>query len=293
LNAAINFRTALLSGFIGILVTNFFGFSIVPTTLLFFLFPAFSYSLNFEDGKENKSPKISLSIYQKTTILFVLCAMFFGLWHIAKYWLADYYYQKGANASDKGQMLEAASYFLKALHFSPREPVFWSDMAKSTANLAISKFNNKETDLAAKTGVESLNQAQKAIIMSPNNINLRRNIAGIEVKLAEINPEYMLLARKTLYDSIDLAPTDPKLLYNLALVELRLGNLEKSDDILETAIQLKANYKEARYARALILMDLKKSSEAQEELQYIVAKIDPNDQKVIKQLNEINSTKFP
>lgn len=37
---------ALLSGLIGLLVSNFFGFSVVPTQLLLFLFPALALSLN-------------------------------------------------------------------------------------------------------------------------------------------------------------------------------------------------------------------------------------------------------
>ena len=36
---------ALLSGYIGLLITNFFGFSVVPTALLFWLYPAICFSL--------------------------------------------------------------------------------------------------------------------------------------------------------------------------------------------------------------------------------------------------------
>jgi len=44
-------RISLLAGFIGILVTNFFGFSVVPVNLLFFLFPALSISLGSQSSK--------------------------------------------------------------------------------------------------------------------------------------------------------------------------------------------------------------------------------------------------
>lgn len=36
------FIIALISGYIGLSVSNFFGFSTVPVALLFFLFPAFA-----------------------------------------------------------------------------------------------------------------------------------------------------------------------------------------------------------------------------------------------------------
>ncbi|MFW6110229.1 MAG: O-antigen ligase family protein [Patescibacteria group bacterium] len=39
-NASQNLSSALVSGWVGLLVTNFFGFSVVPTALLFWLYPA-------------------------------------------------------------------------------------------------------------------------------------------------------------------------------------------------------------------------------------------------------------
>jgi O-antigen ligase len=41
-----NSKFELLAGYTGLLVSNFFGFSVVPTQLILFLFPAFALSLN-------------------------------------------------------------------------------------------------------------------------------------------------------------------------------------------------------------------------------------------------------
>ncbi len=41
---------AFLSGWVGLLVTNFFGFSVVPTALLFWLYPAFGFSIYADEG---------------------------------------------------------------------------------------------------------------------------------------------------------------------------------------------------------------------------------------------------
>ncbi len=43
-------RFDLLAGYVGILITNFFGFSVVPVSLLFFLFPAMAFINNNENN---------------------------------------------------------------------------------------------------------------------------------------------------------------------------------------------------------------------------------------------------
>ncbi|EKD79918.1 MAG: hypothetical protein ACD_40C00260G0002 [uncultured bacterium] len=49
-----------------------------------------------------------------------------------------------------------------------------------------------------------------------------------------------------------LAPTDPKLAYNLGLIYTRLGKLDLAEQQFQDAINLKPNYAEPYYALALL-----------------------------------------
>ena len=95
-------------------------------------------------------------------------------------------------------------------------------------------------------------------------------------------------AKETLAEAVALAPSDAKLFYNLALSYGRLGDYNKAIQTLEKTIEMKPNYKEARYALALFLMDEKEFLKAEEQLEYIVIHIDPNDELVKKAVEEIN-----
>jgi len=125
-------RFDLLSGYIAILITNFFGFSIVPVSLLFFLFPAFALveSIDYKIHID----KTRLKFYEKVAIFFVLCTMYYVLFCIAKYWKADVYYNY--------------SKFDQALNISPNEAIYISKQALSDTNvetaskaLKLSPFN--------------------------------------------------------------------------------------------------------------------------------------------------------
>lgn len=104
---------AFLSGFISILVTNFFGFSTTTTGLLFFLFPAFTIGLN---AKAVKLPKIK---YKNNILLVpVLLAALYLLFNTTKYWFSDYFY--------------AQKDMVKAVALSPNEPLFRLEPAKNS-----------------------------------------------------------------------------------------------------------------------------------------------------------------
>ena len=88
-------------------------------------------------------------------------------------------------------------------------------------------------------------------------------------------------------EAITQSPTNPKFLYNLGLLYGREGQLEPALALIGKAIELKANYKEARLAYALLLIDKKEISKAKAELEYILTNIDPNDTITKQTLEEI------
>jgi tetratricopeptide (TPR) repeat protein len=87
-----------------------------------------------------------------------------------------------------------------------------------------------------------------------------------------------------------MAPTEAKLYYNLSLVYYRIGDIDNTIDILKKTIDMKANYKDARYAYAVILSEKGNKEEAINQLHYILERIDPQDGNAKKALEEIDNT---
>ncbi|MFI5240922.1 MAG: hypothetical protein ACHQUA_00645, partial [Microgenomates group bacterium] len=65
------------------------------------------------------------------------------------------------------------------------------------------------------------------------------------------------------------------------------GENELAISTIEKTIELKPNYKEARLAYALLLMDKNEKVRAREQLEYILTKIDPSDPTVKQALEEL------
>ena len=71
-----------------------------------------------------------------------------------------------------------------------------------------------------------------------------------------------------------------------------LSKSEKAKVTLERTIDLKNNYKDPRFALAILLVEEKNYDEAKYQLEYIQKNIDPFDEKVNKKLQEISSLSF-
>jgi O-antigen ligase/Flp pilus assembly protein TadD len=279
---------SLLVGFVSILVTNFFGFSVVPVGVLFFLFPAIAVVLAQQTtNNKQHSEKLHIDTSQKIGIIFVLCCMSYVLFATGRYWYSDLQYSKGVAHNNAGNYVEARRYLIKATRNSPNEAVFWSELSESSAVLGLGLYKEGEQELANNFIANSINESQKAEKLSPKNVNIKRKSASNLIKLSAVNPELLISAIKTLQQAIELAPTEAKLYYNYGLAFARAGDSNKALDIFDKTIEMKSNYRHARFARALLLVEKGETENAKEELEYILERIDPNDSVVRKQLEEI------
>jgi len=186
---------------------------------------------------------------QKITICFVLIINFYLLFIIYNYWKSDVYFN--------------SSQFEKALAITPTEPNFISKLALSDGNI--------ET-------------AFKALKLNPYNQNTRRILISNLVNSNNLEQaEYIIL------DGIDKSPNDPKLYYQLGILQLKLGTEKEAIESLEKAVELKPNYKEGRFALGVTYIDVKEYQKAKENLEYILKSIDPNDELTKKYLDQVNS----
>ncbi|MFZ5932659.1 MAG: O-antigen ligase family protein [Patescibacteria group bacterium] len=276
---------SLLSGFSGILVTNFFGFSVVPTALLFFLYPAMAVSLR-ENNEEVKGYQ-KLEGRQNLAIGSVLLISFYLLYSLGKYWSADLLFAKGKALNDANDPVGARNKLVSAIKLSTKEAIFWDELSQSDALIVEALSESSERQKAKEFADLAVSESERAITLSPRNLNLKRSRANVFIKLSTLDPGYLAGARDTLLDAVTFAPTDAKLYFNLGLTYARLGDVDNALKVFEKAINLKGNYKDARLAYALILIDKGQRQKAKEELTYILEKIDPNDPITRQTLEEI------
>ena len=280
---------ALAAGYSSILVTNFFGFSVVAVSLLFFLMPAMAIGLEQESERVKEYKLLGLTNLQKLGLLIVLSFTLLLFYSFSKYWYADVLYAAGKNKNRTGDFTEASRNLISAVTLSPNEAIFWDELSYSMVNAALALEENNQKDEALNFSQKAIEYGNIANTLSPRNINIKRSRASNFLRLAIINPIYLRDAKNTLAETSLLAPTEAKIFYNLGLTEVRLGERQEALKILAHTIELKPDYRDARFAYALVLIDERRFSEARGELTYILENISHQDAQVISQLEEIKN----
>lgn len=273
-----------ISGYVSVLVSNAFGFSVVPINVVFFLLPAFCLIEIIEQKEINKEFQIGLNLKLLTIGLWLI--VFGLLFLVVKYWYADTLYAMGKSYNDSNDFIQGRKYLINAVKLSPDEAIYWSELSQSSAGIA-SKLHESGEDLSAREiAGYSLKEIDIAEKLSPRNLNIRRDKYFVLLKLLSIDNNLLEIIKNDLVDAINLAPTDAKLYYYLALTYMRAGEDQKSMEVLKNTIELKPNYKDARLAYAILLGESGNKKEAVEELNYILKNIDSRDEFVKQELNK-------
>jgi tetratricopeptide (TPR) repeat protein len=203
------------------------------------------------------------------TILIAILAVFI-LYSISKYWWVDTLFAKGRNLNSNQDPNSARVLLEKAVSLSPNEPAYHQELSETYTNLAI----ESEDEGLIKRAIE---QSEIATALSPTNVSLLRSGFTLFIRLSLIDPKYLVDAINTIQEALKIAPTDAKFLYNLGLTYYRIGENDRAIEILEKTVELKKNYKDARLALALLLIEKGEKQKARENLEYILKFIEPND----------------
>ena len=281
---------ALFSGWLTILITNFFGFSVVAVNLLFFLIPAIIYAINNRKQLKTNDAQFTnkLSKFQKISLGLVSLFIFYTLYLILSYWLADYHFNKAEKLQKQGQYSLAYQEYQQAMQKNPREPLYKNNAATNLAYLSLLFTQQKEASSAAQFALQSEELAQKALFENPYHLNFYRQYAQTLYVLSQIdNHQYFEKIKTALYAAQELAPTDPKITYNLGVIEYRLGNKEQATIWLEKTITMKPNYEIARLWLAKFYQAKEENQKAQEQLEYLLKYINPENQEAKEILKEL------
>ncbi len=262
---------SLISGYITILITNFFGFSVVIVNIYLFLIPAFvlilenmiSYEREFFlfRDKENisKMPANSqFSPFQWMGVIITAVIGFYFLATLMSYWNADKAYAYGSNLDRVGLYQDAYTYLHKAVSQRGDEPVFRDEMAINDAVLATQLLNQRGVQNASAAAQTASTLIKEAVTTStdivssyPNNFVFWKTRIRIFYTLAQVDPQFLPSALEAVRKAADLSPNDASIIYNWGVIEGQSGNIGKAIEVLERAVKLKPDYKDAHYALGL------------------------------------------
>lgn len=276
---------SFFSGLVSIYVTNFFGFSVVPINLMMFILPAFSVGITENENSSYETKNKNLNSAQKSLIAILGVITALTVFSVIRYWYADCLYGQGKANNEVGNTVTALEYLNKAVSYSKKEPVIWQELSEANLNAGLG-LAEKEDQRAFYFFDKAIQSMNTAIQLSENDVNIRRKRASMYIKLSAFEPNQLILAKDELLKTIELAPTDAKLWYNLGLVYARIGEMDTAEVTLEKTIVMKPDYEKARYAYALILVEDGKKEEALDQAEFIIKNINPNYQPALQFIEE-------
>jgi hypothetical protein len=227
------FYPVLSAAIVGFAVTNFFGFSVIPVYFLMMMIASLGDTIT---KPVITTPPLHLG-YLYLAIPFLLiypCTIF----------LADTNYAKGKAYLDQANPQVAIEYLQKSLQLRYGLDLYHATLAETYAQLGLSDLALKEVEINKQ--------------LNPYHLNFYKSRTKVYLTLASLDPKYHEPAAIELQRARELAPTDPKLAYNLGLVYSRMNDLGQAEQQLVQAITMKPNYAEPYYALTLIYEQDKK-----------------------------------
>ena len=292
---------ALVGSYISILVSNFFGFSVVNTNLTLFLIPAFFYALltpnskqlTLLKGRENDKLTSSALIL---ILAFGIIALVFEL-KLLRMWSADKDFALGTNLNKVGEVVQANTYLENAVKVRPQEDLFKNELALNLAYLAYASQMQDLATQAAQLAIRSNEMSREIIENHPRNIVFYKNRALALSQFEDIDQKYLVESLEALKTAKSLAPTDAKISYNVAISYGRVGMYDEALKEFTNATTLKPDYRNAHYYKALVAITAAKNTPektdeyykiAKESLTYILKNISKDDTEAQELLNSLN-----
>ena len=286
---------SLVAGFITILITNFFGFSVVIMNIYFFLIPLFvlilmdvldDKSLGFKLGKVGE---IGFFGWSLISLSFLVTA--YLLFFLFNFWRADVLYALGNNYSKSGEYQQAYSLLRSAVSIHS-EPVFQDEVSTNDASFALAiayssqgKNATESAQIISQLAAESSSINDSLTNSHPNNILFWKSRVRIFYNLAQIDNSYLskaLVAMKRVYE---LGGNEASIAYNLGVLYGQSGDSKKAVEILKKTVALKPDYRDAHYALGLFYNDIGEKEKAIYEMEYILSHFSKDDEQAKQSLS--------
>lgn len=267
-------------GWVSILITNFFGFSVVIIQLLLFLLPAAAYLLSLGENDDRRiSRNLSLSPVMQNIIFIVTSLLLVSiLGYLVIVWNADKTYESGYRDERTGNYAKAYTPLSVATHMIPDEPLYHDDYATTLATLAVAAMENEDATLAATLASHAIAENDASLTISPNNVSYWKTRTKIFYALSTIDERMISYAIQSLEKAQTLSPFDPKIVYNLAILVGKTGDTDKAITYLIQAKALKTNYRDAYYALYVFYQDKGQKTQATDVINQYLTNVDSQDQ---------------
>lgn len=294
---------ALVGSYASILVSNFFGFSVVLVNLLFFLIPLFVYDFighpSFAKSIEPNTKDDSLGFMKIIPLVLLGLVIAFMEITLLRYWLADKHYAMGYNLNRLDQQFEATQELATATKLRPSEPLFRDELAINLGTLSLIAAQGGQASQAAELAKQAKLLSDSVVDQHPNNVTYYKSRTRILYGLSQVDPKYLDEAIVSIEKAHTLAPQDAKIMYNRALIYEQKGDRNKAIQYLRESINLKKDYRDPYYALALLLAENAKelegtdsaqklNDEAKDLLNYSLQYIAPGDEQAQELLNTLN-----
>jgi len=279
----------MLAGITALTVSNSLGFSTVMVTVLMFIFFGLTTIL-VQNETVIDIPKKPLTSWHYSSLIGVGLTVMYVLWMIGSWWSADRDFTQGKGFLRAGYTREGLELLQSAIVQSPAEALFYDELATSYAQVAVSLFQQQDATAAAQLAAEAISTSDQALALNGRHINFLKSRARLFILLGTLDTKYYDRARITLEDTIPRAPTDAKVRYNLALVEVAQGNLDRAQQRFEETLVLKPNYEGARLQLARLYQSRGMTAQAMVEYQTILSSINPNNQEALSELGAIQAS---
>lgn len=292
------FATALPAAFVSILISNFFGFSVVIINLFLYMIPLWFFfftgdiekqkTLEFSSKVREKRQTQGIDPYQWTGLITLVLVALFMLIQLGRFWQADVSYALGSNLNRVGDYQSAYPSLTKAVQIRPAEPVFKDELSINLATL----IQSNDATTGSQLAQQAINTSDEVVSSHPNNVVFWKSRVRVFYLLSQIDPRYLKQALEAILVAKKLAPTDAKVSYNVGVLYGQNNEFEKGLQELTQTISLKPNYRDAYYARGIFYNQLSTTAvgtkkielanKAIADMQFILKNISPTDGETIK-----------
>jgi putative inorganic carbon (HCO3(-)) transporter len=246
---------AWIAAFTGLHVSNFFGFSTVVVSTLFFLTPAFLLIWNDADNMELKTLKMRKEkgeLRNPNGLFWIIAVFFIGFGcyltlKVVHMWRADMLFAQGKQRmSQSNEPMLAIQSLQEAINIAPDEAIYHEEISLIAAQLAVATAQQEQSTVAGQLAEFAFNHSDEMMKLNPVHLNFYKSRARMLIVLSQLAPVLLNDALSVLEKAQTLAPTDPKIMYNRAVLLENLGKKEESIALLKRVLEMKPNYVNAQ-----------------------------------------------
>jgi len=230
---------ASLGGLVSLWVSNFFGFSVVPTQVLMVLLVGIVIALTWDSKVITVTPQTRYIRWAALGVtVIVTIALFVGWYRVAA---AEILFVSGRSLLSSSP-LTGLEKLQSSVSSNPFEPRYRQKLSEGYAIAATTAPNETQKNLFV---TRALSEAQIAYAQNPYDYILRSGLIRTYLKLATSDSSYMQKAIELAEINTLKCPTSAYDHYYLATLLVSQGQKEQAKEKAQKALELRPGYGEA------------------------------------------------